>query len=56
MRMASFLRQEVLILRTSTNKQPTIRLHEVKTQGRRMHRRAEVELDLPFVHSWLALQ
>jgi hypothetical protein len=27
--------------------QPTLRLHEVKVQGRRIHLRAEVELDLP---------
>src|SRR5262245_29173925 len=47
MRIASFLRQEVLTMRTSPNKQPTFRLHEVKTQGRRMHLRAEVEPDLP---------
>ena len=47
MRMTSFLRQEVLTMRTSTKAQPTIRLHEVKTQGRRIHLRAELELDLP---------
>jgi hypothetical protein len=34
-------------MRTSTKTQPTIRLHEVKTQGRRIHLRAELELDLP---------
>jgi Uncharacterised protein family (UPF0236) len=34
-------------MRTSTKTQPTIRLHEFKTQGRRIHLRAEVELDLP---------
>jgi hypothetical protein len=34
-------------MRTSTKSQPTIRLHEVKTQGRRIHLRAELELDLP---------
>jgi hypothetical protein len=47
MRMASFLRQEVLTMRTSTKAQPTIRLDEVKTQGRRIHLRAELELNLP---------
>jgi Uncharacterised protein family (UPF0236) len=47
MRMASTLRQEVLTMRTSTKAQPTICLHEVKTQGRRIHLRAEVELELP---------
>jgi hypothetical protein len=34
-------------MRTSTKTQPTIRLHEVKTQGRRIHLRGELELDLP---------
>ena len=34
-------------MRTSVKTQPTIRLHEVKTQGRRIHLRAELELDLP---------
>jgi hypothetical protein len=34
-------------MRTSTKTQPTIRLNEVKTQGRRIHLRAELELDLP---------
>ncbi len=34
-------------MRTSKNHQPTIRLHEVKTQGRRVHLRAELEVDLP---------
>lgn len=34
-------------MRTSTKSQPTIQLHEVKTQGRRIHLRAELELDLP---------
>lgn len=33
-------------MRTSET-QPTLRLHEVKVQGRRIHLRAEVELDLP---------
>src|SRR5262245_16886697 len=47
MRMARSLRQEVLPMRTSTNAQPTLRLHEVKTQGRRIHLRAEVALELP---------
>jgi hypothetical protein len=47
MRMASTLRQEAPTMRTATKTQPTIRLHEVKTQGRRMHMRAELELDLP---------
>lgn len=46
MRMASSRRQEVLTMRTATKTQPTIRLDEVKTQGRRMHLRAELELDL----------
>jgi hypothetical protein len=46
-RKASFLRQEGLTMRTSTKHQPTIRLHEVKVQGRRIHLRAELELDLP---------
>src|SRR4051812_4946109 len=47
MRMASTLRQEALTMRTSMKAQPTIRLHEVKTQGRRIHLRAELEVDLP---------
>jgi Uncharacterised protein family (UPF0236) len=47
MRKASFLRQEALTMRISTKSQPTIRLHEVKTQGRRIHLRGEVELHLP---------
>ena len=47
MRMASTLRQEVVTMRTSMKNQPTIRLHEVKTEGRRIHLRAELELDLP---------
>src|SRR3954468_24535182 len=47
MRMTRFLRQEGLTMRSSTKTQPTIRLHEVKTQGRRIHLRAELELDLP---------
>src|SRR5262245_55335537 len=47
MRMASFLRQEALTMRTSTKTQPTIHLHEAKTQGRRIHLRAEGELELP---------
>jgi hypothetical protein len=47
MRMASCLRQEVLTLRIPMKTQPTIRLHEVKTHARRIHLRAEVELDLP---------
>jgi hypothetical protein len=34
-------------MRTATKTQPTVRLHEVKIQGRRIHLRAEVELDLP---------
>jgi len=34
-------------MRTFTKSQPTVRLHEVKTQGRRIHLRGEVELDLP---------
>jgi hypothetical protein len=34
-------------MRTSTKSQPTIRLHEVKTHGRRIHLRAELELELP---------
>ena len=34
-------------MRTSTKSQPTVRLHEVKAQGRRIHLRAELELDLP---------
>jgi hypothetical protein len=34
-------------MRTSTKSQPTLRLHEVKTQGRRIHLRAEVEVALP---------
>jgi hypothetical protein len=34
-------------MRTSSKTQPTIRLHEVKTQGRRLHLRGELELDLP---------
>jgi hypothetical protein len=33
-------------MRTS-EKQPTLQLHEVKVQGRRIHLRAEIELDLP---------
>jgi hypothetical protein len=33
-------------MRTSVKNQPAIRLHDVKTQGRRIHLRAEVELDL----------
>lgn len=33
-------------MRTPTT-QPTLRLHEVKTQGRHIHLRAELELDLP---------
>jgi hypothetical protein len=47
MRMATSLRQEVITMRTSQKDQPTLRLHEVKVQGRRIHLRAEVELDLP---------
>src|SRR4051794_11998820 len=47
MRVASTLRQEALTMRTSMKTQPTIRLHEVKTQGRRIHLRAELEVDLP---------
>src|SRR5262245_14164173 len=47
MRMASILRQEVLPMRTSRKNQPTLRLQEVKNQGRRIHLRAELELDLP---------
>src|SRR5436305_15317409 len=47
MRMATFLRPEVLTMRTSTKNQPTIRLHEVKTEGRRIHLHAELEVDLP---------
>src|SRR5262249_46091292 len=47
MRMASTLRQEAPTMRTSTKTQPSIRVHEVKTQGRRLHLRAELELDLP---------
>src|SRR5947209_11583428 len=47
MRMARTLRQEALTMRTSMKTQPTIHLHEVKTQGRRIHLRAELELDLP---------
>ena len=47
MRMATFLWPEALTMRTSTKNQPTIRLHEVKIQGRRMHLRAEVQLGLP---------
>jgi Uncharacterised protein family (UPF0236) len=47
MRMATFLRPEVLTMRTSTKHQPTIRLEEVKIQGRRIHLRGEVELHLP---------
>src|SRR5262245_36562494 len=47
MRMASSLRQEVLTMRTSQTTQPTLHVHEVKTQGRRIHLRAEMELDLP---------
>src|SRR3954464_15421550 len=47
MRMASSLRQEVLTMRTSTKTQPTIRLTELKADGRRVHLRAELELDLP---------
>jgi Uncharacterised protein family (UPF0236) len=47
MRMARFLRQEALTMRTPTKSQPTIRLHEVKAQGRRLHLRGEVELSLP---------
>jgi hypothetical protein len=34
-------------MRTSKKSQPTIKLHEVKTQGRRIQLRAEVELELP---------
>jgi hypothetical protein len=34
-------------MRTSMKTQPTIHLHEVKVQGRRLHLRAEVEVDLP---------
>jgi Uncharacterised protein family (UPF0236) len=34
-------------MRTPKAEQPTIRLQEVKTQGRRIHLRAELELDLP---------
>lgn len=34
-------------MRTSTKAQPTVRLHEVKTRGRTIHLRAEVELGLP---------
>ena len=45
--MASTLCYEAPTMRTSTKTQPTIRLHEVKTQGRRIHLRAELELDLP---------
>src|SRR3954452_10930970 len=47
MSMASTLRQEVITMHTSLKTQPTIRLHEVNTQGRRIHLRAELELDLP---------
>ena len=47
MRMASTLRQEDVTLRTSTKTQATIHLQEVKTEGRRIHLRAELELDLP---------
>jgi hypothetical protein len=47
MRMASTLRHEALTMRTSEKHQPTIRLHEVNTQGHRIHLRAELELDLP---------
>jgi hypothetical protein len=47
MRMASILRQEVITMRTFTKNQPTIRLHEVKAEGRRVHLRAELEVDLP---------
>src|SRR3954463_16715253 len=46
MRVASTLRQEALTMRTSKT-QATVRLHEVKTQGRRIHLRAELALDLP---------
>jgi len=34
-------------MRTSKKTQPTIKLHEVKTQGRRIQLRAELELELP---------
>jgi hypothetical protein len=34
-------------MRTSQKNQPTLHLHEVKTEGRRIHLRAELELDLP---------
>ena len=34
-------------MRTSRKNQPTLRLQEVKNQGRRIHLRAELELDLP---------
>jgi len=34
-------------MRISTKDQPTLRLHEVKTEGRRIHLRAELQLDLP---------
>jgi hypothetical protein len=34
-------------MRTSAKSQPTIRLHEIKTQGRRIQLRAELDLDLP---------
>jgi hypothetical protein len=34
-------------MRTSTKRQPTIDLHEVKTQGRRIHLRAELTVELP---------
>ena len=34
-------------MRTSMKNQPTIRLHEIKSEGRRIHLRAELELDLP---------
>jgi hypothetical protein len=47
MRMASSLHHEVLTMRTSKKHQPIIRLQEVNIQGRRIHLRAELEVDLP---------
>src|SRR5687767_7050987 len=34
-------------MRTSSNSQPTIQLQEVKTEGRRIRLRAELQLELP---------